>query len=134
MNLFGWHLSGEKSKLYLIYNIFFAKIYIYICICIYIYFSFVYLYMYNISHLYIYIYILFIYIYMHMYIDRFFAAFPAAGRFGKVWTDFPIVFCLILWVLMRSQGVYAACVEHVSLKPVGFSHISVDMTWKFLEL
>lgn len=29
---------------------------------------------------------------MHMYIDRFFAAFPAAGRFGKVWTDFPIVF------------------------------------------
>ena len=35
---------------------------------------------------------------------------------------------------MRSQGVYAACVEHVSLKPVGFSHISVDMTWKFLEL
>lgn len=73
---------------------------------------------------------------------------PAAGRFGKVWTDFPIAsFFLVCgvgpfgmaasWlerVLMRSQGVYAACEKHVSLKPVGFSHISVDMSWKFLEL
>ena len=67
MNLFGWYLSGEKSKLYLIYNIFFAKKKKYIYICIYIYISHLYIYICIIFLICICIYIIYIYIYAYVY-------------------------------------------------------------------
>ena len=92
----------------------------------------------------IYMYILYKCIYVYRQILMCFQPQEGLGRFGQIFQLHFFLVCAVgpfgmaaSWlerVLMRSQGVYAACVKHVSLKPVGFSHISVDMTWKFLEL